>query len=105
MMEVEYPARKQSFEVEILGIPYRIKSTHDEAFVKDLVEQVNKKLHQVLHTTPGVGTEAALVLCLLNMAEELSLLKERARFELEEIEQEMQAISAALAKAMKVPKP
>ena len=37
-------AEKKSYEFEIAGMPYKLKSSHDEQTVRELVEYVDQKV-------------------------------------------------------------
>lgn len=78
---------KQSYEFLIAGVPYKLKTVHDEALVQDLVQLVNKKMDQSLAITKNGSFQNAAVLTALNLAEELMLLKKKAHRELEKLEE------------------
>lgn len=68
-----------SQQVSIAGVPLRLKSSHDEETVKELVRMVDEKVRQALPLTKTGSIQNAAILAALNMAEELLLLKRQAR--------------------------
>ena len=66
---------KKTFEFNIAGLPYRLRSSHDDQTVNELVEFVNNKMKQAMAATKSGSFQSAAVLAALNIAEELILLK------------------------------
>lgn len=83
----------RSYEFLIAGIPYRLKTTHDDATVQELVSFINRKMEESLSQTKHGSYQNAAVLTALNLAEELILLKRRAHRELEKIEERILKLS------------
>lgn len=77
---------KKNFDFKIAGVSYKIKTSHDEETVRDLVNYVNQKVSDAIKVTKNASFQNAAVLAALNIAEELILLKKRANEELEELE-------------------
>lgn len=77
--EVARPNGQGSQQVSIAGVPLRLKSSHDEETVKELVRMVDEKIRQALPLTKTGSIQNASILAALNMAEELLLLKRHAR--------------------------
>lgn len=82
----------KTFEVEIAGVPLRLKSSHDEQTVKELVRLVDEKIREALPLTKTGSIQNASILASLNLAEDYLMLKRKALSELDGLE----------AKAMKV---
>ena len=78
--------RKKTFDFKIAGVSYKIKTSHDEQTVEDLVAYVNQKVSEAMQVTKNASFQNAAVLAALNIAEEMILLKKRAKVELEKIE-------------------
>lgn len=93
MVNSKSEAEKKSYEFEIAGMPYKIKSSHDEQTVRELVEFVDQKVTQALAATKSGSFQSAAVLAALNIAEEMILLKQKARTELDQLEQKALQIS------------
>lgn len=73
-------------EVEIAGVPLRLKSWHDEKMVNDLVALVDRKIREALPLTKTGSIQNAAILASLHLAEEYLLLKQKANFELDHLE-------------------
>jgi len=87
---------RKSYELSFGGIPFKLRSSHDEETVKELAQFVDKKLQQALSTTKSGSFQSAAILAALNIAEELILLKRRALSELTRIEERTLKISQEL---------
>jgi cell division protein ZapA len=77
---------KKNFDFKIAGVSYKIKSSHDEETVQNLVNYVDQKVSDAMKVTKNASFQNAAVLAALNIAEELILLKKRAYDELEILE-------------------
>lgn len=86
----------KAYEFLIAGIPYRLKTNHDDATVQELVGFINKKMEESLALTKHGSYQNAAVLTALNLAEELILLKRKAHRELEKIEERVLKLSVDL---------
>ncbi len=84
---------KRTHEFQIAGVPYKLKTSHDEALVKELVEFLNHRMSQALTVTKNASYQNAAVLTALHLAEELILLKRKASSELETLEEKILKIS------------
>ena len=82
----------QVYEVQIAGIPMRLKSSHDEATVHELVATVDRKVQEALPLTKTGSMQNAAVLASLNLAEEQLLLKKRALQEIDRLEAELSSV-------------
>lgn len=78
---------KKTYDFQIAGMPYRLKSQHDEATVNELVKFVDQKMNQAMSATKSGSFQSSAVLAALNIAEELILLKRRAHRELDALEE------------------
>jgi len=77
-------------------VPYKLKTSHDDATVQELVEFVNKKMDQAMAVTKNGSFQNAAVLTAMNVAEELILLKRKAHRELEKLEEKALRLSMDL---------
>lgn len=84
------------FEVEIAGVPLRLKSSHDEQTVKDLVQFVDGKIRQALGASKTGSIQTAAILAALNLAEEFLNLKRKTKSELESLETRAQRVLTEL---------
>lgn len=89
-------AATRAVEVEIAGVPLRLKSSHDEQTVKELVAMVDQKVREALAATKTGSIQSAAILASLNMAEELLTLKRRTRAELDHLETRAQKVLSEL---------
>jgi cell division protein ZapA len=87
---------KRTHEFQIAGVPYKLKTSHDEVLVKELVEFLNQRMSQALTVTKNASYQNAAVLTALHLAEELILLKRKASSELETLEEKILKISQDL---------
>ena len=92
---------KKSYEFNIAGLPYKLRSSHDVDTVNELVEFVDGKVQQAMIATKSGSYQSAAVLAALNIAEELILLKKRARKEIEKIEERALRLSQDLENSNK----
>ncbi len=95
--------QRRPFEFEIAGLPYKIKSSHDEHTVKELVRFVEAKVKEALSVTKSGSFQSAAVLAALNIAEELILLKRKAKQEIEILEDKALKLAEAIENS-KIPK-
>ncbi|MNK07493.1 Cell division protein ZapA [compost metagenome] len=89
-------SEKKTFDFLIAGVPYKLKTSHDDATVQELVDFVNNKMTQALAVTKNGSFQNAAVLTAMNLAEELILLKRKAHRELERIEEKALKLSMDL---------
>ncbi len=87
---------KQTYNFLIAGVPYKLKTSHDDATVQELVDFVNNKMTQALALTKNGSYQNAAVLTAMNIAEELILLKRKANRELEKLEEKAIQLSIDL---------
>lgn len=87
---------KQTFNFLIAGVPYKLKTSHDDATVQELVDFVNNKMNQAMSLTKNGSFQNAAVLTAMNIAEELILLKRKASRELEKLEERAVQLSIDL---------
>lgn len=79
-------SRGRLFEVEIAGVPLRLKSSHDVQTVNDLVALVDQKIKEALPLTKTGSIQNASILASLHLAEENLTLRLKAQAELERLE-------------------
>ncbi len=88
--------QNKTFEVQLAGVPMRLKSTHDSATVEYLVNLVNEKVEQILTDSPNISFQKALLLAALHMAEDMVTGKRQAQSELDNLETKAKAILSEL---------
>ena len=89
----ERASDKKTHEFNIAGVPYKLKTSHDDALVNELVEFLNQKMSQALAVSKNGSYQNAAVLTALHLAEELLLLKRKAAHELEILEEKILKLS------------
>ena len=90
--ETSSAQRSKTFEVEIAGVPLRLKSSHDEQTVKELVRLVDEKIREALPLTKTGSIQNASILASLNLAEEYLMLKRKTLSELDGLEAKAQKV-------------
>lgn len=101
---VKKESNKTLYELSIAGLPFKLKSSHDEQTVQQLVEFVDQKVKEALQATKSGSFQSAAILAALNIAEELILLKKRAIKELDRLEDKAQKLSQNLENSKVKPK-
>lgn len=92
-------SKKFSYDFKISGVPFRLRSSHDEETVRELVEYVDAKVNEAMGTSKSGSFQNAAVLAALNIAEELILLKKQANSLLAGLEQKVDHLSTELEKS------
>lgn len=83
-------------ELQIGGMPYRLKSTHSPQMVEEIARIVDSKLNAAMKTSKNGSFQSAAVLAALNLAEELVVLRREALKELDFIESKTLKVSQIL---------
>jgi cell division protein ZapA len=89
-------SQKQVYEVTIAGFPLKLRSSHDEETVQELVKIVDLKVNEVVDSNASVAFQKALLLSALHLAEELVLLKRSTLGELNHLENQAQKLLSDL---------
>jgi cell division protein ZapA len=76
-----------SHDVEIAGVPLRLKSSHDHAVVKALVDMVDRQVKLSLPLTKTGSVQNAAILACLHFAEAYNELLKKTEAELGHLEQ------------------
>ena len=87
---------KTLYEVEIAGTSVKLRSSHGEKAVHELVDMVNQKVQEIQGAKSQVSYQNALLLASLHIAEELRQLKNSAKKELDLLEASAQEILSDL---------
>lgn len=86
-------------EVEIAGVPLRLKSSHDEQTVNELVQMVDRKVREALKASKTGSIQNAVILASLNLAEEFLNLKRKTKTELDHLESRARRVLTELEKS------
>jgi cell division protein ZapA len=89
---------KDIYEFSIAGLPYKLKSSHSEEIVAQLVQLVDQKIRDALSVTKSGSIQNAAVLAALNIAEEYILLKKQAHYEIASLREKLQKWDLELEK-------
>jgi cell division protein ZapA len=76
---------KDTYEFIIAGLPYKLKSSHNEDVVAQLVHLVDQRIREALSVTKSGSIQNASVLAALNIAEDYILLKKQAQWEIQSL--------------------
>ncbi len=87
------------YEVEIVGIPLRLKSSHSEETVQQLVKLVNDRIQKSLGSTKSESLQTAMLLACLNLAEEFLMFKKKALNDISSVETHAIEIVSSLESA------
>lgn len=83
---------KRIYDVQIAGLPLKLRSSHDEETVSELINLVEHKVQEAMGVNSSASFQNALILASLNIAEELLLLKKTAVAELNSVEERARLI-------------
>ena len=86
----------ETYEVHVAGMPLRLKSSHDEKTVQELIDLVDAKIKGAMASNSSISFQKALLLASLNMAEDLVFLKRAVRSRLDSLETKTKTILTEL---------
>jgi cell division protein ZapA len=92
-------AAKQMYEVQIAGLPLKLRSSHDHQTVNELISLVNDRVGKALELNPNISFQKAVLLASLNIAEDLLFFKRTAHLELNELERKAKRVLTELESA------
>lgn len=95
-MHPENSNNNGSYEVQVAGLPLRLKSSHDEQTVQELVELVDRKVKEAMNSSSSISFQKALLLASLHVAEDLVFLKRAVRSRLDTLETKAKSILSEL---------
>ena len=87
---------KKVFKVEIGGLSFHLKSSHDEEMIRQMVAYVDEKFQEARRSIKTGSFHTATILATLNIAEELFLLRKSATCDLQQIEDQAQNVLKTL---------
>ena len=102
--KAEGEPRARLFEVVVAGVPLRLKSSHDEETVNELISLVDRKVREALPLTKTGSIQNASILAALHLAEEYLILKRTAKAELDNLERKAEKIISELESSRSTPK-
>ncbi len=89
-------AKEQVYEVNIAGVPLRLKSSHDEETVRELINLVDSKVREALPLTKTGSLQTASIFASLHLAEEILMLKRKTQAELQSLESKAEKVLSDL---------
>lgn len=98
-MQVEKNEPTQSsetYDVQVAGLPLRLKSSHDQQTVQELIDLVDAKVKEAMAINPNISFQKALLLATLHVGEELMFLKRAVRARLDNLETKAKGILTEL---------
>ncbi len=95
-MESSAPAKSETYDVHVAGLPLRLKSSHDEQTVQELVDLIDAKVKEAMSSSSSISFQKALLLASLHVAEDLVFLKRAVRSRLDLLENKAKSILTEL---------
>lgn len=95
-MQLEKNTSVETYEVQVAGLPLRLKSSHDEKTVQELVDLIDGKIKEALSANANISFQKALLLASLHVAEDLVFLKRAVRSRLDTLEDKTKSILTEL---------
>src|SRR5665213_1631750 len=86
----------ETYEVQVAGLPLRLRSSHDEETVQELIDLVDCKIKEAMSSNPSISFQKALLLASLHVAEDLVFLKRAIRNRLDSLETKAKGILTEL---------
>lgn len=98
-MHPESNTNNETYEVQVAGVPLRLKSSHDIETVQELIDLVDAKVKEALSSNPNISFQKALMLASLHVAEDFVFLKRAVRSRLDTLETKTKSILSELDSA------
>lgn len=95
-MEPTPSAKNETYDVHVAGLPLRLKSSHDEQTVQELVDLIDAKVKEAMSSSSNISFQKALLLASLHVAEDLVFLKRAVRNRLDLLENKAKSILTEL---------
>jgi len=95
-MHPEKSTESETYEVQVAGLPLRLKSSHDEQTVQELIDLVDAKIKSAMSSNSNISFQKALLLASLHVAEDLVFLKRAVRSRLDALENKAKGILTEL---------
>jgi cell division protein ZapA len=88
--------KSETYEVQVAGLPLRLKSSHDEKTVQELIDLIDLKVKEAMSSSSSISFQKALLLASLHVAEDLVFLKRAVRDRLNLLETKAKSILTEL---------
>lgn len=89
--ESQKPAQL-SYDVLIAGVPLKLRSSHDEERVHQLISLVDFKVREAISNSKGSSFQNSLLLAALHLAEDLIELRDQTDRELQHLESQARRV-------------
>lgn len=86
----------ETYDVQVAGLPLRLKSSHDSQTVQELIDFVDAKVKEAMAANPNISFQKALLLATLHVTEDLVFLKRALRGRLDTLETKAKSILSEL---------
>ena len=90
------PEKTETYDVHVAGLPLRLKSSHDEQTVQELIDLIDGKVNEAMASSSNISFQKALLLAALHVAEDLVFLKRAVRSRLDLLEGKAKTILSEL---------
>lgn len=95
-MDQAAPEKSETYDVHVAGLPLRLKSSHDEQTVQELIDLIDAKVKEAMSSSSSISFQKALLLASLHVAEDLVFLKRAVRSRLDLLENKAKSILTEL---------
>jgi cell division protein ZapA len=85
-----------TIEVQVAGLPLKLRSSHDDQTVRELVGLVDARVKEALASNSNISFQKALLLASLHIAEDLVFFKRAACQRLDQLEVKTKSILSEL---------
>ncbi len=86
----------ETYEVQVAGMPLRLKSSHDQETVQELIDLVDGRIKEAMSSSANISFQNALLLASLHVAEDLVFLKRALRDRLDNLETKAKGVLTEL---------
>jgi cell division protein ZapA len=86
----------ETYDVQVAGLPLRLKSSHDVQTVQELIDLVDGKVKEAMAANSNISFQKALLLASLHIAEDFVFLKRAVRNRLDSLESKAKSVLTEL---------
>ena len=92
---------KKVYNVQIAGLSFTLRSSHDEGTVQKMTQLVDKKIKEAISANSHASFQNALILAGLHLAEDYVILKDSTKAELQNLQENTLEILSEIKSAPK----
>ena len=89
-------AEIRTYEIQVAGVPLKLRSSHEDRTVRELVGLVDEKVKQAMSSNSNISYQKALLLASLHIAEDFIYFKKAASQRLDQLEIKTKSIISEL---------